>query len=378
MRIRKKEPNLLIFFLVLVLVINSNNTLESYNGSSEFNIPNFCTIFTVAIGDRVYFGNNEDYRLEGTYMWVMPSQEIVVPSGNVTTYGALGFGFKYNNDPADGYVQGGMNDQGLCADGNGLPVVSLNPHPERESPYIGIITQILFECSTVNETIEWFQTHNLGTVWSCQIHFADASGDAVVVSAGTDGEFAFTRKNDSRYLISTNFNLVNYQNGWYPCNRYNTATSMLNDITTKADLTVEACRDVLDAVHAEGEYATKYSNIFDPINLKLYLYQNRNYDELVSLNIADEISKVHPGDKGVIDENGLYYKETTISSLFEFPTTTSTPISVTTTTTSESTSITLTSTGGSTPFLELILIIPTLVLISLASRIYKLYRKDER
>jgi hypothetical protein len=40
------------------------------HGSSLANlgtIPKSCTIFTVAIGDKVFFGNNEDFLLDGKY-----------------------------------------------------------------------------------------------------------------------------------------------------------------------------------------------------------------------------------------------------------------------------------------------------------------------
>ncbi|MFQ5981234.1 MAG: hypothetical protein ACE5OZ_24090 [Candidatus Heimdallarchaeota archaeon] len=287
----------------------SSPTQSNVDAKRGYFVLDSCTIFTAAIGETVFFGNNEDYRLEGTYLWIMPP------------YGAVGFGFKYNDDPADGWVQGGMNDQGLCLDANGLPTVSLNPHAEREPLYKDALLEVLFECATVDEVIEWFQTHYFGTVWSCQIHFADASGDAVVVSAGPDGEFAFTRKNSSHYLVSTNFNLANYENGYYPCNRYDTATAMLAAITSEEGLTVEACRDILDAVHIEGEYATKYSNIFDPVNQQLYLFQNHEFDTIVTLDVENEIAQVDRGDAGVIEEIGFFYKEIKIGNLFEAPVT---------------------------------------------------------
>ena len=280
-------------------------------------IPESCTIFTVNISDTIYFGNNEDYRLPRTYMWLVPSQEITPLFETITTYGFVAFGFRYNDDPADGYAQGGMNDQGLCVDGNGLPAIPMNPHPEREVPYTNVLEQTLFECANVSEVIHWYQTHYLGSVWSCQIHYADASGDAVVISVGLDGEFAFTRKNSSHYLVSTNFNLANPANGWYPCSRYSTATSMLASITDEVELTVGACRDVLDAVHQEGEYGTKYSNIFDPVNLEFYLFYNHNFDKRVSLDLLSELENVRRGGVGVQEiQDWIYFKEVRISSLF--------------------------------------------------------------
>ena len=279
-------------------------------------VPNSCTIFSVNYSNKVFFGNNEDYCLTGTYLWLAPSQEITTPNGSITTYGGVGFGFKYNNDPADGHIQGGMNEQGLCLDGNGLPTVSMNPHPELEPKYMSLAAQILIECQNVSDVIDWFLSHYLGDSWGCQVHAADASGDAVVVSVGPEGEFNFSRKVSSHYLVSTNFNLANYANGYYPCIRYTTACNMLVDITGEENLTVDACRDVLDAVHMEGEYATKYSNIFDPVNLNCHLFYNHNFNQRFIFNLEEELASVHRGGENVLEENGFYFKEIPISSLF--------------------------------------------------------------
>ncbi|MFW9973564.1 MAG: hypothetical protein ACFFDF_25515, partial [Candidatus Odinarchaeota archaeon] len=107
-----------IALIFLLCVVSNNQPFTAYVEHSYFPqntiVPNSCTIFTVNYSNKVFFGNNEDYSLKGTCMWLVPSQEITTPYGHITTYGSVGFGFKYNNDPADGHVQGGMNDQGLC------------------------------------------------------------------------------------------------------------------------------------------------------------------------------------------------------------------------------------------------------------------------
>ncbi|MFX1474379.1 MAG: hypothetical protein ACFFCO_02730 [Promethearchaeota archaeon] len=289
-------------------------------------ITESCTIFTAAIGDRVFFGNNEDYFLDGTYLWLVPSQEITTPEGTSEIFGAAFFGFDSNDNSVDGYPQGGINIHGLCVDGNGLPTVPMNPHPERDYYYGYLLSTVLWECRTVEEVITWFQTHYLGDSWSCQLPFADATGDAVVVSVGTDGEFAFTRIGTSNYLVSTNFNLANYANGHYPCWRYETATYMLDDITQEEDLTMEACRDVLEAVHVEGFSATKYSNVFNLVTRTIYLWEpeRRGFDEMVMLNLYEELAQVVPGAPGVTTRPELYYilvKTIRITDLFDSSTT---------------------------------------------------------
>lgn len=85
-----------------------------------------------------------------------------------------------------------------------------------------------------------------------QIHIADATGDAVVLSAGYDGELAITRKpSGNGYHISTNFNLANPGNGtkgW----RYETATTMLEKLAASPDLKIGSAGEVLDSVHLEN------------------------------------------------------------------------------------------------------------------------------
>jgi len=266
------------------------------------------------MGNITLFGNNEDYSLPGTYVWLMPPQMLELPSETISIYGAIFFGFDGNDQSVDGYPQGGMNDQGLCCDGNGLPEAPINPYPERETPYAYPFYQILWECSTVIETIEWFETHYLGSSLPGQFHFADATGDAVVISAGTNGELAYTRIGNGTYLVSTNFNLANLENGEYPCSRYQTACSRLDEIESETDLTIEGCRDILEAVHQAG--ITAYSNIFDLVKRDTYIYQRHDFSKVIKLNLEEELDKVIPGAEGVISETPLLVKAIRIGDLF--------------------------------------------------------------
>lgn len=300
--------------LFLALSIGCSELLHALGESSPYGS---CTIFTVTQGDAVLFGNNEDGGETGTYIWLCPAQDISTPEGDISIYGAIALGYNYNDAGSDGYAQGGMNSQGLCADGNAVPKVSLNPHPERESPFTYLIEQVLWTCSTVNETIEWFESHNMGSQWSAQIHFADASGDAMVASV-VDGEFAYTRKGSTPFLVSTNFNLANTSSAFeYPCWRYDTATSMLEEIDAEGELSVEAVRDILDAAHEEGPYGTRYSNIFDLVDRVVYLYHEHDFENVVRLDLDEELADVVSGGEGVKVEGGPIYREVSIASLFE-------------------------------------------------------------
>lgn len=237
-----------------------------------------CTIFTASQGNRVFFGNNEDWNKPVSYYWVEPS-------GN-GKYGVVYFGF------GNFWPQGGLNEKGLAFDVNALPRTPLNPHPEK--PRIDRpLYSFLRTCATVDELIETVKSYGWESRWKSQVHVADRTGNAVVISAGADGEIAFTRKPEGDgYLLSTNFNLANPSNGTYPCWRYDKAKTLLEKIGSEKDLNVEAFRDILNAVHQEGASVnTLYSNVYDLTNGLIYLYHWHQFEEAAVINVADEIRK---------------------------------------------------------------------------------------
>jgi hypothetical protein len=66
---------------------------------------------------------------------------------------------------------------------------------------------------------------------------------------------------------------------------------MLEKIDNEDNLTVNSIRDILDATHQEGTYATRYSNIFDLNNRDIYIYQNYLFHDVVRLNLDEELAK---------------------------------------------------------------------------------------
>ena len=250
--------------------------VENFDGS--------CTAFAVTDGEHVMFGNNEDFKNPETYIWTVPSSK--------ESFGGIYFGYKY------GRPQGGINEKGLAFDALALPEVPINPHPEllfrgpSDTVFLG---KIMSHCGSVEEAIQYSQKFNWGTSLSFQVLLADASGDAVIISAGPDGELAFTRKDaGDGYLIGTNFNRAFPENhsGTFPCWRYDTAESMLSQIGKGSDLSVDYLAGILDAVHMEGaEENTLYSNIFDMKTGDLYLYYWHQYNEVVTLNVAEQIDQ---------------------------------------------------------------------------------------
>jgi penicillin V acylase-like amidase (Ntn superfamily) len=251
-----------------------------------------CTIFTVEDGTSIFFGNNEDEggSRENTSIWFQQSTDEAF-------YGCAFVGFT-NNPPGrtniDGLPIGGLNTQGLCFDANGLNVEYVDPEPEKsiaQYSSMGYWEYILRECATVDEVIQWYQTRNLGGYWYNQIHWADSSGDAVVISP-VNGQVVYTRKNNS-YLVSTNFNLANPTYD-YPCERYTTVFTMLDDIIQDDNLSIDSIKEVLDEVHLAKNpnyIGTVYSNIFDLKEKEIYLYIRANFNEVIKFNLAEELAK---------------------------------------------------------------------------------------
>ncbi|HRZ21069.1 MAG TPA: hypothetical protein P5184_05340, partial [Bacteroidales bacterium] len=217
--------------LLLAVVICSLPQVTAKPGDAVFGFessfqktnPSGCSVFTVSRGNQVFFGGNDDYFTSDSYYWVDPGDDF--------RYGVIWIGQPDN-------VQQGVNECGLAYDANGLPRVDVNPHTER-TPVYGDYTiypiRILHECATVEEVINWVNTHQWHSYMHDQMQFADATGDAVIISARPDGELAFTRKpHGDGFLVSTNFNVANPSNGYgYPCWRFERTQQILDQLVRR-------------------------------------------------------------------------------------------------------------------------------------------------
>ena len=242
-----------------------------------------CTVVTVSQGDRIFFAGNDDYTNRDSCYWVDPG-------GDGVGYGALYFGEPDN-------VQQGFNEKGLAYDANGLPDAPVGPRPATQAVdggYSSYPIKILRACATVEEVIAWVEEHQWHTTMRDQLHFADATGDAVVIGAGPGGELAFTRKAPGDgFLISTNFNRANPSNGSYPCWRYALAEKMLEPAQREGELTVQRMTSIMEAVHLETPNCwTLYSVVADLPQRLLYVYFWFQYDAPAVLDLDKEIARV--------------------------------------------------------------------------------------
>lgn len=296
---------ILIFLQPLATeILAPSPSIDSLSSSS--------TIFSVSNGDTILLGNNEDAPWNDVCMWSIPSQTVQHAHGDKKSiYGTVLLGIDYYN-----WEQVGMNEHGLICASNELPSsdVDLNYYSTPPWSLSHLVAHTLWDCKDVEEVIGFFSELKIGVI-DRQFHYADKYGNAVVVSVNATGRWTFTNIT-SNYLVSTNFNLANYENGEYPCSRYTTATQMLSEITNEEDLTVSACSDILYAVHQEDEQGTKYSNIFDPVNMDLYLNQGWKFWRDKKISVLDKLDESNTFDEteaemfGVFGLNGTFLMNT--------------------------------------------------------------------
>jgi hypothetical protein len=269
------------------------------------------------MGNKVLFGNNEDNQKNPneTFIAFIPRQEVPrhwsTPGVDGTSMinGYMLLGVRSGNRL---FPQGGVNDKGLCYDINYLPPV---PFKKRDGVSWRMwfnAFDILWNCNSIDEVEQWYLSHQLSfSTWEGgQFHFADSTGNAMVMNVGDDGDFVFTRKEEGNYLASTNFNLDN-KIGGYPCQRFDIATKKLQEITEENQLTVNSLSDVLHSARMEYKdgVGTVYSNIFDLVNMKAYIYHLHNFSETVEFDLLDELSRYESNEdskKYTMDNGDLF------------------------------------------------------------------------
>ena len=272
--------------ILITLFLNLNNFKIDENVNPTNN-----TIFTVSNENDVFFANSED-GIRNPKIWFSPAM-------NEDSYGCALLGFAENgsnNDNVVGLAIGGINEEGLCFDANEI----LPAYFVSYSTSLGLVASyathweiILTECSSVSEVIEWYQNHNMGGWWGYQIHWADKTGDAVIVSPTPDRGLAFTRKTND-FLVSTNFNPIDHSQGWYPCRRYELVTNRLEDLSNEGEFYRDELIPILNAVSfpdTEDRFGTIYSNIFELKSRTICLYIQRDFTNEIIFNLDEELNK---------------------------------------------------------------------------------------
>ena len=252
--------------------------LLSYQHSSA------CTVFYASIGDVVLAGNNEDWKNPNTKIWFVPAKD--------GKYGGVYFGFDKPIIHGSWVSQGGMNEKGLFFDVTATKPVKVEIPAGPKKPFFDgwdlIRERIMFECATVKEALDMLDQFQYppGTRKSTMrgmYIIGDATGDAAII-----GAFGVVRKK-GQYIVATNFHQSETMDEKrYSCPRYRVASDMLQECP---ELTVKYCRAVLSATHQKGKYCTRYSNIYDLKNQRVYLYHMHDFNYAAIIDLKTELNK---------------------------------------------------------------------------------------
>lgn len=239
-----------------------------------FGLGEGCSTVYATDGRQRLGGNNEDSIEPLTKVWFVPARK--------DTFGLVLFGY------GDDYrAQGGMNDQGLFFDfltGDKTLTIPL----EGKQPYTGanfLAYDAMAQCATVACVVGMFEKYYDVETSSIQTFFGDAAGESVIIEPQ-----AILRQRGG-YQVATNF----YQSAVEPerralvCPRFRTASEMLKG---SPPLSIEYMRDVMAAVHQHQPHVrTVYTNVYDLVNRKIYLYYFSDYEHVVVIDLAQELAK---------------------------------------------------------------------------------------
>jgi choloylglycine hydrolase len=256
-----------IYAYIIILIFSVNCLTTS--------IITACTGITITKDENVIVGHNKDWWSPDTNIHVYPSQN--------DKYGRLFFEIPYPHIFNNKYkiLAGGINEKGLFYESYVTPLNFASFEPFKPPIFKNPVDYIMQYFSTVQEVINYIESHNLFflnyLLCSGQIFVIDKTGDAAII----EGDEIIRKKGE--FQICTNFLHSNPEKGGYPCWRYTTAFSLIENMT---DLTVPFFNSILNATHQDG--FTQYSSICDLKSDILYLYHFSDYNKPIKLNLSYE------------------------------------------------------------------------------------------
>jgi hypothetical protein len=215
-----------------------------------------CTVFVLTDGHNTLFCNNEDWSNPQARIWFVPSA-----AGRGCAY--VGFD--------DNWAQGGINSDGLAFDWVAGSSTKWEPDPGAIAVRGNPAQRMLETCSNVAEAVQFFRTHQEQEFASAKILVADRSGASAVIGA----------KNGQLQV-----ELMNRNRGF----GYG-AEALVKLLASSPSPTMAKGSQILRACLQSGQYATKYSNIYDLKSGDIFLFPNPDQAIPVKLNLAAELNK---------------------------------------------------------------------------------------
>jgi predicted choloylglycine hydrolase len=231
-----------------------------------------CTVFNKSGESKILFGNveNENPTFVSQFHFLPPNETL-------GKYGS--FFIKGEN----GYIGGGMNDQGLCFD-----VAAYPEHPASNGkPHGDLMKYLLEDCATVQEALLFFNQYYWPGHCCNHIMIMDKTGSSAVVELIYGVLYIHFKEGNSQ--VMTNYAIADpeIRFGDYPCPRFMTITDQLDT----AAVTVDNFQKICESVHNAYSNAL-FATIYDPNELDIYFFNpNIPGSDRTKFNLAEEIEK---------------------------------------------------------------------------------------
>ncbi|UCB59189.1 MAG: hypothetical protein JSV67_02530 [Thermoplasmatales archaeon] len=255
---------------------------------SVVNSVSACTGFTAYDGEKVLVGANMDWSQNfNMYMHFFPAEEGKFGRVIIDLKFALIDWEPYPDDPDWISPKEGMNDQGLFYSIFVHPY--LLPEKSNDKPIFysddpdyythALHAYCLAKCKTVSEVLDVFDDYNLVGMHQYQVFFADRNGDSLII----EGDDIIYKEGD--FQVITNFLHSHPELGFYPCWRYETAVSMLENMN---ELSCEYFRSICNATHQK---TTVHSDVYDLREGIFYVNFNNNFENPLEFDLNEELAK---------------------------------------------------------------------------------------
>ena len=284
--------------LISLLLCSTASILYAHSAADQSKGAGLsCTTFMATDGHLALLGDSEDAGMNHPLAGHPADATVFFRIGAGSDYGRMHLGWLWQGEQVS--FQAGMNDQGLAYALTAVPNTPMNPHPERPFTHgrDSFYDRILREAATVDEAIQETMEFDFTSCWF-QIQFADASGQSAILSPGSNGEFAITRKApDESALVASTFNTAepDHYIGKDSFRRYTQASAALEK-STKEALSLGNFTKALRAVDRHGPYLfnqsyTMYSTIYNLTGLEATIYVLSCYESPIMINLREALKQ---------------------------------------------------------------------------------------
>jgi hypothetical protein len=202
------------------------------------------------------FCNNEDWSNPNTRIWFIPGE---------THYGCAYVGFD------NGWAQGGLNTEGLAFDWVAGYQEKWQPTPAMKALLGNPSRQMLETCANISQAIQFYRTHRERSFANAKILIADRTGASVIIGS-KDGQLQFDHVRRTR--------------------GFGFGAQTLDKLLAEEPApSVDNGERILRSCLQQGQFATKYSNIYDLRSKDIFLFPDPNQTIPVKLNLDAELKK---------------------------------------------------------------------------------------